>query len=163
MTCFLLALLVPPTLTGCSAGKPSATWTHSPTGAPEKARGAQNLVITDGVRGSLVAAAARAKGNLSPSAFAGLEKGHTYYARDLDTGAHWAGATLVPSPGSTAAQVAVQDNGSYDLFMRPRGGKWRVYEVGLAGVAGTRCPVQVPAAVLKLWDWPAHGCHPPRS
>jgi hypothetical protein len=122
----------------------------------------RNLVVTDDVRASLVAAGAKVKGNLPVSAFRGLEKGRTYYAFDSATGTFWAGAALVPSPRSAAAQTSVQDNGSYDLFVRSRGGTWRAYEAGLAGVAGTRCPIQVPAAVLRAWRWPPRGCRPPR-
>ncbi len=113
------------------------------------------------VRHQLVAAGA-AKKQVPAADFAGLERGHTYYAYDFTTKTFWAAAALRPRQGSTPAQVSVQDNGSYDLFERPQGGSWRVFEVGAAGTGGTPCPVQVPAAVASRWDWPGAGCRPPQ-
>jgi hypothetical protein len=150
-------------LTGCSAAGASSAPPPSTVAAATPTAGARNLVVTNEVRASLVAAGAKAKENLPTSAFRGLEKGRTYYALDLDTRTYWAGAALVPNPDSTAAQISVQDNGSYDIFVRPQSGEWRAYEVGTAGVAGTRCPIHVPREVLRLWGWRAHACRPARS
>jgi hypothetical protein len=57
--------------------------------------------------------------------------------------------------------VASQDDGAYLLFVRPQGGAWTVYDVGLAGTpAGSACPATVPSAVLELWGWPPGSCRP---
>jgi hypothetical protein len=119
-------------------------------------------VVTHRVRDQLVAAAAEVKDDVPVSGFRGLEPGQTYYAYDPATKTYWAGAALVPRQRSTAAEVSVQDNGSYDLFRRDTAGSWKAYEVGLAGVGGTPCPVEPPRTVADLWGWPKGGCHPPR-
>ena len=119
----------------------------------------QNLVMTATVRSELIAVVA-ASGNLPPSAFTGLVPGESFYAYDPVTRVYWAGAGLVPSPASLQAEVIVQDDGSYLLFDRPAGGSWKAHDVGLAGIAGTRCPVQPPASILSLWDWAPGTCRP---
>jgi hypothetical protein len=98
--------------------------------------------------------------NLPTSDFVGLVAGKTYYAYDPVTTTYWAGAGLVPKSTSLPAQVSTQDDGSYRLFERPNGGTWKGYNVGFAGIAGSTCPVTVPASVLALWGWPAGGCRP---
>jgi hypothetical protein len=85
--------------------------------------------------------------------------GETYYAVDTD-GVYWAGAALDPSPSSIAAQVSSQDDGGYLLFERPMGAGWKVFNVGVAGLAGSPCPIMVPPPVLALWGWPAVSCRP---
>ncbi len=114
------------------------------------------------VRRRLLVVAAAAK-HVPVGDFVGLESHGRYYAYDDTTATYWAAATLVPRSSSTAAEVSVQDNGSYDLFEKPTGRPWRVFEVGQAGVGGTRCPVEVPAAVATRWGWPGPGCRPPGS
>ncbi len=119
-----------------------------------------NLVVTDDIRSELVAAGA-ALNSLPPSAYTGLRPGETYYAYDSTTGTYWAGAGLVPSSSSTPAQVSVQDDGAYLLFDRPQNGSWKAIDVGLAGTPdGTACPVTVPAAILRLWNWAPGSCRP---
>lgn len=98
---------------------------------------------------------------LKASDYTGLVPGETYYAYDAKTSTYWAGAGLVPSSSSQPAQVSVQDDGSYLLFRMSSGGSWSATSVGLSGVAGSACPVSVPAAVLKAWHWAPHTCRPP--
>lgn len=148
-------------LTGCSgqgAQGPSPEQIRAPVPSPT-GDVTENLVATGAVIQQLVAAAA-AKMHLSPSDFAGVQSGTTYYAYDYNTRTYWAGTSLVPSRTSAKAQVAVQDNGSYDVFTRRKGGPWQVYEVGAAGTGGTPCPVRVPAPIAQRWGWPAHSCRP---
>ena len=120
---------------------------------------AQSLVVTSEIKSQLLQAGAALNG-LPASAFDGLMSGNTYYAYDPATATYWAGAKLVPSSSSLRAQVSVQDNGSYVLFRRPAGKAWTAQDVGLAGVAGTKCTTSVPASVLTVWNWPARSCRP---
>jgi hypothetical protein len=116
--------------------------------------------VTDELRSQLVAAGA-AHNSLSASDYTGLRPGETYYAYDATTRTYWAAAALDPSPSSTPAQVAAQDDGAYLLFSRPQGGSWTVYNVGLAGTPeGSPCPVTVPSTILGLWGWPPGSCRP---
>jgi hypothetical protein len=119
---------------------------------------AQNLQVTSEVRAQLLAAGAASYG-LTSEDYVGLTPGETYYAVD-GLGVYWAGAALNPSPSSTPAQVSSQDDGAYLLFERPVGGAWKVFDVGMAGIAGSRCPIAVPPPVLALWGWPAASCRP---
>lgn len=61
---------------------------------------------------------------------------------------------------SSAAAVAVQGNGSYNVFRRRPGGSWTAYDVGLAGVGGMQCPITLPPTVLQLWGWPTNTRRP---
>lgn len=119
--------------------------------------GAQNLVVTNTLRAELLQAAAAGNG-IPASDYSGLRPGQTYYAYDPATGTYWAGAALIPKSSSIKAQVSVQDDGAYLLFTKPSGGSWKVYPVGMTGVAGATCPVAVPPAVLRVWGWPAGAC-----
>jgi hypothetical protein len=76
------------------------------------------------------------------------------------TDTYWAGAALDPSPSSQRAQVSVQDDGGYYIFRKPAGGNWTASAEGLAGIAGTKCSVHIPPALVALWHWPAGACHP---
>jgi hypothetical protein len=106
-------------------------------------------------------AAGAALNNLPASDYVGLRPGETYYAYDANTGTYWAGASLDPSPNSTPAEVASQDDGAYLLFERQGSGGWKAYAVGLAGTPeGTPCSITVPAAILELWNWPPGSCRP---
>jgi len=116
--------------------------------------------VTGAVRQSLLAAGA-ASHHLTPSDYTGLRAGETFYGYDPSTSTYWAAAALDPSPTSVQAQVSSQDDGSYLLFEMATGGSWTVYDDGLAGVGGTRCPVTVPPALVALWGWPAGACTPP--
>lgn len=136
---------------------PLATKPVGPTTASPAPR-AQNLRVTTGVRAQLLAAGAASHG-LTSADYVGLTPGETYYAVDA-AGVYWAGAALDPSPSSMPAQVSSQDDGAYLLFERPVGGAWKVFAVGLAGRAGSLCPIVVPPPVLALWGWPAISCRP---
>ncbi len=131
-----------------------------PSGSTLVATSASNLVVTDQVREQLVAAGAQLN-DLPGSDYTGLRPGETYYGYDPATKTYWAGAGLLPSPSSTPAQVSTQDDGAYLLFERPPGGSWIAHDVGLAGVEGATCPVQVPAQILRLWGWSSGSCRPP--
>ncbi len=142
-----------PPATATSAGLPaSASASASPTGA-------ENLALTDSVRGQLVAAAARLNG-LPASAYLGLVKGESYYGFDPATSTYWAGGALDPSPSSERAQVSVQDDGGYYVFEEPAGGSWTASSEGMAGIEGAKCSVHIPPALVALWHWPAGACHP---
>jgi hypothetical protein len=161
-------------LGACSAG-PKDNATHTPTttaptipapssttAAPSTSAGqpTSNLVVTDAVRAQLVAAGASLN-ELSAADYTGLRPGETYYAYDAATTTYWAAAGLQPSPTSTPAQVATQDDGAYLLFERPARGQWKGYDVGLAGARyGGKCPIAVPATVLVLWTWAPGSCRP---
>ena len=123
------------------------------------ATGARNLVVTDTIRTQLVTAGAQLN-SLPSSDYTGLRAGETYYAYDPITQTYWAGAGLDPSPSSTQAQIAAQDDGAYILFERGAAGAWKAYDVGLAGTSGTTCPVPVPGSVLGLWGWAPGSCRP---
>ncbi len=151
----LLAGLTP-ALAGCQSAEQNSSGT-----APEpQPQAVLNEKVTTPVRNQLIAAAAKINGNVPVTQYAGLEPGRTYYAYDPATKTYWASAGLVPRSDSTAAAVSVQDDGSYNLFRRMPGGSWTAYDVGLAGVGGTRCPIEPPATVLRLWGWPTNSCHP---
>jgi hypothetical protein len=120
---------------------------------------AKSLVVTAEIRTQLLQTGAALHG-LPASAFTGLMSGQTYYAYDPATATYWAGAKLVPSSSSLRAQVSVQDNGSYILFRRPADKAWTAQDVGLAGIAGTKCTTSVPASVLTVWNWLARSCRP---
>ena len=143
-----------PTTTSAPGGTSSSVVA---TTAPSS--GTRNLVVTDDIRSQLVAAGAQLN-SLPATDYTGLRAGETYYAYDASTQTYWAGAGLDPSPSSTQAQIAAQDNGAYLLFERAASGAWKAYAVGLAGTEGATCPVQVPAAVLQLWGWTAGSCRP---
>jgi len=85
--------------------------------------------------------------NVLRDASQGLAAGRTYYAFDPKTSTYWAGAALLPSMGNVAAQIDVQDDGAYDLFVRHPGGGWTAYEDGLGTRQGTRCTIVVPTPI----------------
>jgi hypothetical protein len=128
--------------------------------SPPAAAAPSNLPVGKIVRDQLVKAGA-ADHHLPASDFTGLVPGETYYAYYPKTSTYWAGAGLVPSSSSRDAQVSVQDDGSYLVFIRHAGGIWRAYDVGLSGIAGSSCAVTVPAPVLQIWHWKAGSCRPP--
>jgi len=144
--------------TSTTSTAPNTTTANATTTTPVPAT--SDLVVTAAVRSQLVAAGA-ALNSLPASDYTGLRPGETYYAYDGATQTYWAGAALSPSPSSTPAQVAAQDDGAYLLFDRPQGGVWKAHDVGLAGTSeGTACPVTVPAAILSRWDWTPGSCRP---
>ncbi|MGO9381282.1 MAG: hypothetical protein ACLP4W_04115 [Mycobacterium sp.] len=121
---------------------------------------AVNLPVTDDIRAELVQAGAVLTGRPA-SEFTGLVPGRTYYAYDPNTDSHWAAAALVASRASFQAGVNLQDQNSYMLFKKAAGGTWIPYADGYGGMRGAHCPVQIPTAVLNVWQWPAGGCYPP--
>ena len=141
------------------AAPPSSANTTSVTATTTTTTEAQNLVVTDQLRATLVAAGATLD-HLTASDFTGLRAGETYYAYDAATHTYWAGGGLAPSPSSTPAQIASQDDGAYTLFTRTASGSWTAYEVGATGVEGGTCPTAVPADVLALWGWAPGSCRP---
>ncbi len=145
---------------GATPSTSATTTTAAPATSATTATGARNLTVTDALRKELVAAAAADKG-LTPADFTGMTPGGTYYAHDNQTNVDWAAGSVVPSRSSERAMVSSQDDGAYQLFSRSPGGAWRVYEDGMGGVAGTPCPVQIPAAVLAVWGWAPGSCQPP--
>jgi predicted lipoprotein with Yx(FWY)xxD motif len=129
------------------------------SGAPGVAK---NLLVTPAVRASLLDAGA-AYHQLPVKDYVGLAKGMTYYALDVTTKTYYAAAGLDPSPKSLQAQVGAQDDGGYNLFVRAQGAKkWKIYDDGLGASADAKCPITIPSAVLKVWDWNLR-CFPPLS
>jgi predicted lipoprotein with Yx(FWY)xxD motif len=121
---------------------------------------AKNLVVTPGVRATLLATGA-ASHDLPLKDYIGLAKGVTYYAFDEANKTYYAAAGLDPSPKSMAAQVASQDDGAYYLFTRAFGAtKWKIYDDGLGGSDGAQCPITLPSAVRDVWAWTLK-CSPP--
>ena len=152
-------------LAGCSTTQSSTAGKGSgvpSAGSSSNAAKASNLVVTDQIRAQLVAAGA-ALNSIPASEYTGLRPGGTFYAYDPATRTDWAGAALVASPSSQRAQVSTQDDGAYLLFERPQGGSWIAHDVGLAGVEGSSCPIQVPASITELWGWNTGSCRPPDS
>ncbi len=157
---------------GCSVSPSShAPRSTSSTGAAaspttSSVRGAKNLIISDTVRTQLIAAVA-AQIRVAPSEYSGLRQGLTYYAVDTTTETYWAGAQMVPAPSPnpnqpTQAQVSSQDEGSYYIFEKPRGGPWEVYATGGTTQLGA-CGITVPPAILQGWGWPSGTCRAPGS
>lgn len=122
----------------------------------------QNLVVTNKIRGQLLAAGA-ALHQLPVSDYTGLRKGETYYAFDPATNEHWAGAALVASQSSVKAQVGDQDDGAYLVFRESAGGAWKAWDAGIPGSSNYTCAANVPASVLAVWNWAAGTCHPRSS
>jgi hypothetical protein len=121
----------------------------------------RNLVVTPSIRQSLLDAAAKYH-SLPSSDYVGLDAGRSYYAFDPSTNTYYAAAGLNPSRKSMPAQVGTQDDGAYNLFTKLAGAAtWTVYNDGLGGVQGTKCPIMIPAAVLSVWNWSANSCYPP--
>jgi hypothetical protein len=156
----VILLLAALTLVGFGAAIHTLRLTNAQPVKPSPSTSAENLVMTSGVETQLIAAAAKINGNVPVSEFKGLEPREVHYAYDPATGTYWAAASLLPRDDSSAAAVAVQDNGSYNVFRRRVGGTWTAYDVGLAGVGGTQCPLTVPPTVLRLWGWPSNSCRP---
>jgi len=148
-------------LSACgSTSAPPTTTTTTPTTTSTTAL-TRNLVVTPAIRQSLLDAAAKYH-SLPSSDYVGLVAHKTYYAFDPSTNTYYAAAGLSPSPTSTPAQVGTQDDGAYNLFTRVSGvATWTVYNDGLGGVQGAKCPVAIPAAVLSVWNWKANSCYPP--
>ena len=163
-------LILPAVLTGSlvlsGCGSPAtiatSTSTSTTTSTTSLAGGtARNLVVTPSVRKSLLDAAA-AYHQLPPTDYVGLNPGATYYAFDPTTNNYYAAAGLQPSPHSLPAQVGTQDDGAYNLFTRAANTQsWTVFNDGLGGVQGTKCPLVIPSAVVKIWNWKAGTCYPP--
>lgn len=148
------------TSTTSTTSTTTTTTSTTTTTTTTPSNGAENLVATTQVKESLLAAGA-ANNNLTSADYVGLAPGATYYAYDTDTQMFYAGAALVPSSSSLAAQVSTQDAGAYLLFTKPKNAStWMAYAVGLTGGTGEVCPIFPPAAVLSIWGWPAHSCKP---
>lgn len=134
---------------------PSTTATTTPS-APVGAE-ASNVPADAATKADLLAAGA-AYNNLQASDYTGLGAGSTYVAEVGSTGYSYAGAHLIPSSSSTAAQIASQDAGSYLIYDRAPGGSWKV--IAATGSMAT-CPANTPpASVVAVWGWPAGSCRP---
>lgn len=147
-----------PTSTTGSNTTSSSSPTSTTSPKKHKKGSAETLPITAKLSTSLVHAGA-ALNKIPAKDYTGLAAGRSFYAFDRTTKTFWAGAALVPG-SSQRAKVSVQDDGAYVLFTRVHGANWKAYDVGLAGVGGTKCPTTVPAAVLTLWHWKAGTCRP---
>jgi len=142
-------------LSACGSGPKSASTSTTTTGVT------QNLALTPAVRKGLLDAASKYH-QLPVSDYVGLRAGAIYYAFDPATNSYYAAAGLNAGPHSLQAQVGTQDDGAYNLFLRAASTKtWTVYDNGLGGVQGTKCPLTIPPAVLKVWNWKAKSCFPP--
>ncbi len=153
---FVVLAVLAATLAACGSATAGRT---SSSSSPQEVK---DLSVTSTVRAELLKAGAALDG-LPASAFKGLVADETYYAYDPATTTYWAGAALVPSSKSLRAQISVQDDGSYLLFNRRAGKPWRADDVGLTGIAGTKCPVRLPAPVLAVWNWAPGTCRPRNS
>jgi hypothetical protein len=153
----LLAVLV---LTGCSHGGTSPAAAPTTTASTDKLTtnpeaSIQNIVISDYVRAQLLVAEAKAA-NLPKTAFAGFERTEEHFSYDGSTKTFWGGAQMVANTNAAKAKQALTGAGSYLIFSRQDKAKnWKVYKTGLGA-----CPVQIPAAVLTAWSWPAGTCRP---
>jgi hypothetical protein len=132
----------------------------STIGSADASQLARNLVVTPGVRQSLLDADA-AFHSYPASDYVGLAKGVTYYAFDAQNQRYYAAAGLVPNSKSQGAQVGTQDDGGYNLFVKQRGSAtWKVYNDGLGGAQDSICPITIPAVVREVWNWTTHPCYP---
>ena len=147
---------------GSSATTTISTKATTTTNVSKSSTGlTRELIVTSAVRASLLDAAA-AYHQLPAADYVGLDAGTTYYAFDPATNHYYAAAGLRPSPHSLPAQVGTQDDGAYNRSTRAaRTSTWTVYNDGLGGVQGTKCPLVIPSAVLKVWDWHVKTCYPP--
>jgi hypothetical protein len=159
----ILPLLLVSTLSFAACGSaatapPTGTSTSSTTANAKT--GATNLVVTAAVRKNLFDADA-AYHSYPPADYRGLAPGMTYYAFDSQNDRYYAAAGIIPNSKSMGAQVGTQDDGGYNLFVMKRGAaKWTIYDDGLGGAEDSICPITVPAAVRKVWNWSMHPCYP---
>jgi hypothetical protein len=117
--------------------------------------------VNASVRESLLRAGARGH-DLVAKDYTGLYAKTLVYAYDANNHHYYAAASLIPSTKSYKAEVAAQDDGGYNLFVRASTTtRWSVYNDGLGGVKGVQCPITVPEAVLKVWHWKTGTCYPP--
>lgn len=144
-----------------SAATPPPTGTSTSSTSPNAKTGtAMNLVVTAAVRKTLFDADA-AYHSYPPSDYRGLTPGMTYYAFDSQNDRYYAAAGIIPNSKSMGAQVGTQDDGGYNLFVEKRGAsKWTIYDDGLGGAEDSICPIVIPLAVRKVWNWTMHPCYP---
>lgn len=141
---------------GATSGATSTT-TTSVAGAGR----AQNLVVSAAVRLSIFDALAKFH-QLPTKDYVRLTPKMTYYAYDAANHTYYAAAGIEPSPHSLQAQVGAQDDGGYQLLTHQRGvARWKVYDDGLGGADGSRCPITIPPSVLAVWNWRPGSCFPP--
>jgi hypothetical protein len=142
-------------LSACGSSSGSAATTTTQQSTTTTSAAVEDLQVTPGVRQALLAAGA-ASHALPVTDYTGLAHGTTYYAYDPTDQEYWAGAGLVPSGSSQAAQVSVQDDGGYDVFTKAGGGAWTAYSDGLGTQPNAVCAIVVPAAVRQAWGWSLH-------
>jgi hypothetical protein len=121
-----------------------------PTAAPYGSSDVSNLIISNDVRGALLAAYAACQG--IPSSDVVYEPGDAYYAYDPVTGRYWAMAGYESAPDTPLevqmeVQVKLQDTADAGLFTKAGTGPWQV-EVG-----GDACSYLrfFPPPVLGAW------------
>lgn len=145
----VLTLAAGCTLAGCGGSSSPPSTSSTTTTGPAAV---QNLTVTSAIKTALLAAGA-ASHQLPVSDYTGLTINLTFYAYDPADSLYWAGAQLVPSTSSQAAQVGAQDDGSYDLYTMTIGGTWIAYNDGLGNTPGSSCAVVVPTSVRTVWGW----------
>ena len=146
--------------------RPSATSTVPPASAnpspSPSATSAENLPLADATRAQLTAAAARLNG-LPASAYLGLVKGESYYGFDPATNTYWAGGALDPSPSSQRAQVSVQDDGGYYVFVSQPAVPGRRPPRAWPGSLARRAPSASRPRSWPCGTGPPGACTPPGS
>ncbi|MCU1362749.1 MAG: hypothetical protein JWM55_577 [Acidimicrobiaceae bacterium] len=161
----LPALLLVSTLFFAACGSPatpppSGTTTSSTRPGANSRPAVRNLLVTGAVRKNLLQADA-AYHSYPASDYRGLAPGLTYYAFDAQNDRYYAAAGIVPNSKSMGAQVGTQDDGGYNLFTMKRGApKWTIYDDGLGGAEDSICPLSIPLAVRRVWNWTMHPCYP---
>jgi hypothetical protein len=134
--------------------------TVAPAWSASAAPVVKNLIVTPAVRHSIFVALA-AFHQLPTKDYVKLAPGMTYYALDVTTKTYYAASGVVPSSKSLQAQVGAQDDGGYQLLTRAENAtKWKIYDDGLGGAEGAKCPITIPPAVLAVWGW-TQKCAPP--
>ena len=150
-------------LAACGSSTSSTSTTAATTTTPKSSTTASvpsqiKVSSPDDATETALVAAGAAYNNLTPADYTGLSEGSVYYAVDSSTGYEYAGGSMVPSAGSTAAQVASQDEGSYLIFEKAPGQDWKA--VAKTGLMAT-CPADVPPAnVVAAWGWAPGTCSP---
>ncbi len=116
------------------------------------AAGVKSLIVTDTVKGQLVAAFAPVH-QVAVGEVAGTDPGSVFYAYDEATGTYWAAAFFFPAASDTpSVKETFQDAGSNGIFSRAANGRWRFRGAG----APLLCVEEhvVPKAVLAAWGIP---------
>lgn len=154
-----------------SAGAPTHTSTHGPTGQPAPATttttvataastpttsapaGAQNLVATAAVKGALVATYV-ARTGFPAAEIAGTAPGSVYYGYLPSTQTYWALATFVPTAAGEQdpqIQVGMQDGGATGIFTMASSATSWTYVGQYESDGDLPCASQLPSALIAVW------------